>query len=65
MAKSEVLVPRARLRPRKGPERVLVGVRVTLEQKQALAKLGDGSMSIGFDRALALALAAQRTGTAW
>lgn len=49
-----------RLRPRSRDERVILTVRVTPEQKAFIARLGDGSLSIGFDRAVAAAVVEAR-----
>ena len=47
------------VRPQDGRERVMVGLRMTPAQKAQLARLGDGSLVIGFDRALEFAAAAK------
>lgn len=58
--RSSVTVPAPARRgaPRSSRERALVTVRVLPEQKAFLARLGDGSLSLGFDRALAAAAGA-------
>lgn len=49
-------IPGGPVRVRRGAnESVVVAVRVLPEQKAFLARLGDGSLSLGFDRALAAA----------
>lgn len=40
-------------------ERVPFHVQATPEQKALIARLGDGSLSVGFDRAVALVVAAK------
>lgn len=48
--------PRRRAR---GVERVMIGVRGTPAQRDFLIRLGDGSLVVGFDRAVAAAVVAQ------
>lgn len=52
-------LPAGPVRFRRGgsPESVVISVRGTVEQKSFLSRLGDGSLSLGFDRAIAAAAA--------
>jgi hypothetical protein len=55
---SAVASPARRGQARSKRDSALVTVRVLPEQKAFLSRLGDGSLSLGFDRALAAAHAA-------